>query len=841
MRQKRNLRRWMFYLFSILFCSVQIVQAASYHASYTELVLLKDEGKLTFSFQTNEKVRKWKICIFQNGEQKEEKLLHNTSKVFEIDMPTQVGIYSYQIKGTSYPYVCSNIVHYMVLPIGGGQMIERDFYRTIHSTGEWVDSDKDGLPNLYEEKILGTNPYEKDTDANGVQDGEEDQDQDGLTNLQEYKLGTNPLDAYTDTDDVPDGKEVNIDKTNPLEEEKKAPQIEEEVLTSSYFQEELVTNNPAYPIITVRRLKKDRDGLTVTIPSYAFLKNTSSILGYPISIEEDAVLQIHLKFKVMHPSIEDLLICSYDTKNRTIKPLVTTIQKDTNTIEAKTNHTGIYFVLDRKKWLENLGIKKEWLLKQLAYEKTVVIEETNIEKSPTTIVFSDLLHTADLKQLPNKQEDVDTDEDGLLDTQELSSTYPLYQSLDAFLFPNNEMMPKFFIKTYVVKSNPAKKDTDEDGYQDKEDLDPVTPFITPVIFLHGRTSNNDDCFAIQTPITLEENTQYHTPNHLTVKRKYNYLSIEDQKIQAVTRYATKKQEADEKVQIGLAYELKLTGKYKENKNLFSFNYPNSDMIGLNGVLFGKYVQNLFIKAQNTKKLASTVFPTKEALKTKNAKIDVIAHSQGGLITRYWIENECLDQTIVRKLIMIDTPHYGASIAAKSKYMPIAFKPCDLDLAPTSQLFTGKIATQKGVLGSKKYALMYQSKQLKGVHKGVCYYAIVGYDVGDNEYKKDKNNQLENVIEWKNTIHTKDILIAFMEQSLREYKNLILPIKEERGDNIVSLTSQAGIAAFSPTYVPIEKGCVNVDISGKYDLLKSLHVYQQHRLCIGKKVIQYLAE
>ena len=91
------------------------------------------------------------------------------------------------------------------------------------------DPDNDGLSNL-EEYRHGTDPNFSDTDHDGMSDGWEvahgfnplvndaalDPDHDGLTNLQEYLLGTDPHNADTDGDGLSDGDEVNIYYTNPL-------------------------------------------------------------------------------------------------------------------------------------------------------------------------------------------------------------------------------------------------------------------------------------------------------------------------------------------------------------------------------------------------------------------------------------------------------------------------------------------------------------------------------------------------------------------------------------------------------------------------------------------------
>jgi outer membrane protein OmpA-like peptidoglycan-associated protein len=66
-----------------------------------------------------------------------------------------------------------------------------------------ADPDKDGLSNK-EEKQLGTDPHNADTDGDGLTDGEE-----------VHQYHTNPLKADSDGDGLSDGDEVNKYKTNP--------------------------------------------------------------------------------------------------------------------------------------------------------------------------------------------------------------------------------------------------------------------------------------------------------------------------------------------------------------------------------------------------------------------------------------------------------------------------------------------------------------------------------------------------------------------------------------------------------------------------------------------------
>ena len=70
-----------------------------------------------------------------------------------------------------------------------------------------TDSDHDGLPNTWERSRSLTSPTRADTDRDGIPDGKEDPDHDGLTNRQEYLAGMNPRRADTDGDGIKDGRE----------------------------------------------------------------------------------------------------------------------------------------------------------------------------------------------------------------------------------------------------------------------------------------------------------------------------------------------------------------------------------------------------------------------------------------------------------------------------------------------------------------------------------------------------------------------------------------------------------------------------------------------------------
>ncbi len=83
------------------------------------------------------------------------------------------------------------------------------------------DTDGDGLYDNYE-LLYGfpdLDPKEADTNNNGVNDGAEDTDGDGLSNLQEQELKTSPLEKDTDRDGLDDYSEIDVHETNPLIED----------------------------------------------------------------------------------------------------------------------------------------------------------------------------------------------------------------------------------------------------------------------------------------------------------------------------------------------------------------------------------------------------------------------------------------------------------------------------------------------------------------------------------------------------------------------------------------------------------------------------------------------
>jgi|GEM_PF-1017569 len=146
------------------------------------------------------------------------------------------------------------------------------------------DSDNDGLPDILETDVYGTDPENPDSDGDGMTDGWEvwnglepsdesvddasqDLDEDGLTNFEEYENGTDPNNSDTDGDGMADKWEID-NHLNPFEDDAAEDPDEDGVSNLEEFDAD---SNPydlvppdEYPVfasVTYRPKDADKDGL----------------------------------------------------------------------------------------------------------------------------------------------------------------------------------------------------------------------------------------------------------------------------------------------------------------------------------------------------------------------------------------------------------------------------------------------------------------------------------------------------------------------------------------------------------------------------------------------------
>lgn len=172
-------------------------------------------------------------------------------------------------------------IRYGILDSDGDGLSDLDEINIYGTDPYAIDSDEDTLSDGDEILIYNTNPLSNDTDSDQMPDNYEinysfdplnasdaslDVDQDNLTNLVEYTIGTNPRALDTDLDFLSDGQEHLTYHTNPLN-----PDTDNDGLLDGY--ETTFGLNP----LVADDIKEDidQDGLTTEFESIIWTDPTN--------------------------------------------------------------------------------------------------------------------------------------------------------------------------------------------------------------------------------------------------------------------------------------------------------------------------------------------------------------------------------------------------------------------------------------------------------------------------------------------------------------------------------------------------------------------------------------
>lgn len=262
------------------------------------------------------------------------------------------------------------------------------------------DTDSDGLSDYFEINQSYTNPLCKDTDGNGVSDGDEDFDKDNLLNKEEeeygtkvnvsdtdgdgiydgkeiHETGTDPLKADTDTDSLPDGSELEMG-LDPLKmdtDEDGIKDPEEEI-------EQIKGGDPKDSAgimkdIRVRMICKGAlcDNLTMenTFNKDVLSSNVVGLVGCPVEItpsselefDEAEIIFTYDASKLGDVKEENLRVMWYDEKND--KYVIfdnSKVDTEAHTVSCVTTHFSTYLVVDKKQW-DAVWSKNESLFKNV--------------------------------------------------------------------------------------------------------------------------------------------------------------------------------------------------------------------------------------------------------------------------------------------------------------------------------------------------------------------------------------------------------------------------------------------------------------------------------------------
>jgi len=387
----------------------------------------------------------------------------------------------------------------------------------------------------------------------------------------------------------------------------------------------------------------------------------------------------------------------------------------------------------------------------------------------------------------------------------------------------------------------------------------------PAVFLiHGRVDNSITLWGATNSVWVDPNNEsdkannhfnsYFTQTNDDITTAYDYTDVDTQMIKvfsydgvtipAIFNGSPTDESIDTPHREGwnLAYYMvtQLNG-YTANVDMFVFNYPNQDAVVYNANKLNSYLTNLatHVRSIGTKEQKASLYGQVDGLTASTPlNIHIVAHSMGGLVARYYIENIGKDENVER-LITIDTPHWGsgyADAASDSGFMHVL---CDHDLDRNSKLYGGTASTSLNCEGflSKCYEGEYTiTDELNYLDERTTdYYAIAGIDLPSLDFDNDVSfeistnyttyDELEDAID--------DEIINFSVNS----HNL--------GDNIVGFLSQIGWTENDGTSpnktIDFERIFVNVDTNaGNLEMISHLHSKMAHRDVVMEKVFEYLS-
>ena len=310
-----------------------------------------------------------------------------------------------------------------------------------------------------------------------------------------------------------------------------------------------------------------------------------------------------------------------------------------------------------------------------------------------------------------------------------------------------------------------------------------------------------------------------------------------------------------------------------------FNYPNEDAVVHSAKKFEAYIKNLlsYIRDLSTDKAKVCFYESRADFEAQNHKINIVGHSMGGLVARYYIENmsympsqlvggsvyskEIGYDKHVDKLITICTPHWGSDLANTSCKVGDWYDGlhvlCDHDLRTDSAMYGGDFGVDLDCLASLGIAECYDedytlTDELQyNENRLTRYYAITGITFDSNELI-DNNIPLE--LQNNHTTYS-SLNNEIRESTLNklytwEYIDGMAfqhPINVfDIGDNVVEFLSQIGwtsnLFSDSPDkIIDFEKIFINIDTDGGNSIIDRFHSKMPQREEVADKVIEYLTE
>ena len=302
--------------------------------------------------------------------------------------------------------------YFKVATIKGTETFESIPFTIVNANGtystELLDTDKDGLADLYEEMlgtdktlpdtdndgltdyeetyITGTDPTKYDSVTAGVSDADADNDKDGLTNKKEIELKTDPNSDDTDGDTLKDGDEISKYNTDPLKRDTDNDDLEDDdefkfncdpnkkdtdnngIIDGKEKHKQTVDVVPdnkeqAVTKVSVSMSASGNIEKTTTVESImdkdVLCSNVVGLVGEPFSIEskssfDKATITFTVdKTKLGETEFDNLMFLWYDRENDNFVELETSHDAANSTVSIETTHFSEYMIVDSDKWFRN--------------------------------------------------------------------------------------------------------------------------------------------------------------------------------------------------------------------------------------------------------------------------------------------------------------------------------------------------------------------------------------------------------------------------------------------------------------------------------------------------------
>ena len=393
------------------------------------------------------------------------------------------------------------------------------------------DSDSDGLNDGDEVNIHQTNLLLADSDGDGLNDGFEiqygfdantdngesalDDDNDGLTNLQEFQWSTNPFNDDTDSDTLKDADEVNTHNTSPTNADSDSDNLFDGLEVNIYNTDPLNEDTDedgmpdgwevSYqldPLVDDSDLDKDNDGKT-NLEEYEAGTNPSTPVIIDLEPNDSIELAQHVASAFnLHYSAD---IGNSDSNTSETIPHVTILGTGDDTFDYYSFDVELansYAIFDIDHGQSDNGFVDTYLTlydeegNTLAYNDDssqsagqggsssnldsyieyqfdtagkYIIEVGRCCKGPVTL-GADYTLNISLENVAS-----DDDNDGISDYWEDNNGLDRTDATDATLDYDNDGLSN--LQEYTLLTNPQLADSDADGVIDSEDEAPLNADI----------------------------------------------------------------------------------------------------------------------------------------------------------------------------------------------------------------------------------------------------------------------------------------------------------------------------------------------------------------------------